>query len=240
VQAGGLKSQSQRKKVHVQVEHSVRTQLDFRLGRLAPSTSFLPLTLSSSLDSPGSGLAFVAMRINILNRPLFDSFFGVIDLKQGQSSSPPPSARVRAILSTSSPSPALSPSHLLSATANTGVADSSIDTVCVSLGVMLVIFFGVRPRSSLRQDPTRPPCLPMTLTQTPHLSNHHATPQLFNKIAGVYGLFGACFAGGTIGQLSFYIYSTASLAGFVWGLKAVVEVRLSSVRFPFAITDEMV
>lgn len=80
----------------------------------------------------------------------------------------------------------------------------------------------------------------MTLTQTPRLSNPHAAPQLFNKIAGVYGLFGACFAGGTIGQLSFYIYSTASLAGFVWGLKAVVEVRLLSVRFPFAITDEMV
>lgn len=49
--------------------------------------------------------------------------------------------------------------------------------------------------------------------------------QLFNKVAGVYGLFGACFAGGTVGQLSFYLYSTASLAGFVWGLKAVVEVR---------------
>lgn len=138
----------------------MRTQLDLRLGRLAPSTYFVPLTLPFSPDSPGSGLAFVAMRINILNRPLFDSFFGVIDLKQGQSSSPSPSARARAILSTSSPSLALSPSHLLLATAKTGVADSSIEPVCVSLGVMLVIFFGVRPRSSLRQDPTRPLACP--------------------------------------------------------------------------------
>lgn len=35
----------------------------------------------------------------------------------------------------------------------------------------------------------------------------------------------SAFTGGTIGQLSFYIYSTASLAVLVWGIRAVSSVR---------------
>ncbi|KZS94586.1 DUF1753-domain-containing protein [Sistotremastrum niveocremeum HHB9708] len=45
---------------------------------------------------------------------------------------------------------------------------------------------------------------------------------LFNKVAGVYGLI-AVFTGGTIAQVSLYIYSIATLALFLWGLKAVNE-----------------
>ncbi|KAJ9112806.1 hypothetical protein QFC20_002134 [Naganishia adeliensis] len=43
---------------------------------------------------------------------------------------------------------------------------------------------------------------------------------VLNKVAGVYGLLSA-FTGGTIGQLSFYIYSTATLAVAVLGIRAV-------------------
>ncbi|CDZ98837.1 Protein of unknown function DUF1753, Golgi [Phaffia rhodozyma] len=83
------------------------------------------------------------MRISLLNRPLFNSFFGIMDIKQG---------------------------------------------------ALLIVAFG-----------------------------------LLNKIAGVYGLFGALFSGGTIGQLSFYLYSTVTLAGFVWGLKAISEEQTTNV-----------
>ncbi|KAL7413676.1 Inositolphosphorylceramide synthase subunit Kei1-domain-containing protein [Mrakia frigida] len=77
------------------------------------------------------------MRISVLNRPLFNSFLGVMDIKQG---------------------------------------------------AMLIVLFG-----------------------------------LLNKVAGVYGLLGSLSAGGTIGQISYYIYSAASLAAFVLGLKAVSD-----------------
>jgi len=45
---------------------------------------------------------------------------------------------------------------------------------------------------------------------------------LINKVAGVYGLI-AIFTGGSITQLSFYLYSTATLFLFIWGMKAVSE-----------------
>lgn len=48
--------------------------------------------------------------------------------------------------------------------------------------------------------------------------------QLLNKVAGVYGLLGSLSAGGTVGQISYYIYSAASLAAFAFGLKAVSDV----------------
>lgn len=47
---------------------------------------------------------------------------------------------------------------------------------------------------------------------------------LFNKIAGMYGIL-AIFHGGTIGQLSLYLYSIATIPVFIWGLKANSEVR---------------
>jgi len=43
---------------------------------------------------------------------------------------------------------------------------------------------------------------------------------LFNKVAGVYGLI-AIFTGGTLAQLTMYIYSILALLLFVWGLRAV-------------------
>jgi len=43
---------------------------------------------------------------------------------------------------------------------------------------------------------------------------------LFNKVAGVYGLI-AIFTGGTLAQVSMYIYSALALLLFVWGLRAV-------------------
>jgi len=43
---------------------------------------------------------------------------------------------------------------------------------------------------------------------------------LFNKVAGVYGLI-AIFTGGTLAQVTMYIYSVLGLLLFVWGLRAV-------------------
>ena len=47
---------------------------------------------------------------------------------------------------------------------------------------------------------------------------------LFNKIAGIYGII-AIFQGGTIAQLSLYIYSIATIPIFIWGLKSISDVR---------------
>ena len=60
-------------------------------------------------------------------------------------------------------------------------------------------------------------------------------PQLFNKVAGAYGLI-AVFtgAGGSAAQLSLYIYSTIALVALAWGLNAVKRVSpvLWSAMFP--------
>lgn len=45
---------------------------------------------------------------------------------------------------------------------------------------------------------------------------------LFNKIAGIYGII-AVFQGGTIAQLSLYIYSIATIPIFIWGMKAISD-----------------
>lgn len=45
---------------------------------------------------------------------------------------------------------------------------------------------------------------------------------LLNKVAGIYGLI-AIFYGGTLAQLSMYLYSVIALAGFAWGMKAITE-----------------
>lgn len=47
---------------------------------------------------------------------------------------------------------------------------------------------------------------------------------MLNHVAGVYGLLSA-FTGGSLAQISYYVYSSATLAAFVWGIKAVAEVR---------------
>jgi len=45
---------------------------------------------------------------------------------------------------------------------------------------------------------------------------------LFNKVAGVYGLIAVLTgAGGSVAQLSLYIYSTVALVALAWGLNAV-------------------
>ncbi|EJD43780.1 DUF1753-domain-containing protein [Auricularia subglabra TFB-10046 SS5] len=43
---------------------------------------------------------------------------------------------------------------------------------------------------------------------------------LLNKVAGVYGLI-AVFTGGSLAQLSLYVYSIGALVAFAWGLNAV-------------------
>jgi hypothetical protein len=47
--------------------------------------------------------------------------------------------------------------------------------------------------------------------------------QLLNKVAGVYGLLGFLTAGGSLSQLSYYLYSTLSLAAFILGLRAISD-----------------
>lgn len=47
---------------------------------------------------------------------------------------------------------------------------------------------------------------------------------LFNKIAGVYGII-AVFQGGTLSQLSLYMYSIATIPIYIWGLKAISDER---------------
>lgn len=47
---------------------------------------------------------------------------------------------------------------------------------------------------------------------------------LLNKVAGVYGLI-AVFTGGSLAQLSLYVYSIATLVAFAWGLRAITAVR---------------
>jgi inositol phosphorylceramide synthase regulatory subunit len=49
--------------------------------------------------------------------------------------------------------------------------------------------------------------------------------QLFNKVAGVYGLL-AIFTGGSLAQVSMYLYSVLTFVLFAWGLRAVSAVSL--------------
>jgi hypothetical protein len=46
---------------------------------------------------------------------------------------------------------------------------------------------------------------------------------ILNKVAGFYGLL-AVFTGGTLAQLSMYLYSVASIVIFSWGAKQIGEV----------------
>lgn len=55
--------------------------------------------------------------------------------------------------------------------------------------------------------------------------------QLFNKVAGMYGLIAVLTgAGGSAAQLSLYIYSTIALVALGWGLNVVKRVSLNCVR----------
>lgn len=47
--------------------------------------------------------------------------------------------------------------------------------------------------------------------------------QVINKVAGIYGLV-AVFTGGSLVQLSMYIYSVALLFVFVWGIRVTSAV----------------
>ncbi|KAI0035319.1 Inositolphosphorylceramide synthase subunit Kei1-domain-containing protein, partial [Vararia minispora EC-137] len=47
---------------------------------------------------------------------------------------------------------------------------------------------------------------------------------VLNKVAGVYGLLAVLTgAGGSLAQLSLYIYSAAALAALIWGLRAISD-----------------
>lgn len=92
---------------------------------------------------------------------------------------------------------------------------------CLDLktGVVLALLFAVRCQTSLLRV---------------NGGNLSGFLQLFNKVAGVYGLI-AVFtgAGGSAAQLTLYIYSTVALVALVWGLNAVKRVGLSYVRLCF-------
>lgn len=47
---------------------------------------------------------------------------------------------------------------------------------------------------------------------------------LLNKVAGVYGIL-AVFTGGTLSQVSLYLYSLGTIFALVWGLRKAREVR---------------
>ena len=49
--------------------------------------------------------------------------------------------------------------------------------------------------------------------------------QVINKVAGIYGLV-AVFTGGSLAQLSMYIYSVVLLFVYVWGIRATSAVSL--------------
>lgn len=55
--------------------------------------------------------------------------------------------------------------------------------------------------------------------------------QVINKVAGVYGLV-AVFTGGSLAQLSMYIYSVALLFVYVWGIRvtSMVSPQIFSTR----------
>ena len=94
---------------------------------------------------------------------------------------------------------------------------------CLDLktGVVLALLFAVRHQSPrLRADKQK--------SERPFL-------QLFNKVAGVYGLIAVLTgAGGSAAQLSLYIYSTIALVALAWGLNAVKRVSLGycPIMFP--------
>ena len=55
------------------------------------------------------------------------------------------------------------------------------------------------------------------------------TPQLLNKVAGIYGLIATLMgAVDTFAQISLYIYSVLGLVVLSWGLKSVKDVRIIS------------
>lgn len=63
---------------------------------------------------------------------------------------------------------------------------------------------------------------------SPYQQKHKRNPayQLFNKVAGIYGLISVLTgAGGSFAQLSLYLYSLLGLVALAWGLKAIKEVR---------------
>ena len=58
------------------------------------------------------------------------------------------------------------------------------------------------------------------------------TTQLLNKVAGVYGLIAVLTgAGGSIAQLSLYVYSVVGLVALVWGLKSILHVCPPSILY---------
>jgi len=87
---------------------------------------------------------------------------------------------------------------------------------CLDLktGVVLALFFAVRHYIKL----------------TIASNSERSFLQLFNKVAGVYGLIAVLTgAGGSAAQLSLYIYSTIALVALAWGLSAVKRVSLNHV-----------
>lgn len=77
-------------------------------------------------------------------------------------------------------------------------------------GVVIALFFAV----------SRLECESFTRTDIRDDSR-----QLLNKVAGVYGLVAVLTgAGGSVAQLSLYIYSIVGFVALAWGLKSISQV----------------
>lgn len=170
--------------------------------RLDPPSSSLGLTLTTA-----------TMRITVLNRPLFDSFFAIMDIKQGEEL--PPHRDHSPFLSRS----------------------PSIHSLVFTIPSHRSRCYACRPLwcPYIRINPSTPTVSRLTLSDIRDASPptrplpHPASRQILNKVAGVYGLLGAFFAGGSFSQLSYYLYSTLSLAAFIFGLRAISDERTSEV-----------
>jgi len=55
--------------------------------------------------------------------------------------------------------------------------------------------------------------------------------QVINKVAGIYGLV-AVFTGGSLAQLSMYIYSVVLLFVYVWGIRMTSAVSARDLSKP--------
>jgi hypothetical protein len=153
-----------------------------------PKTTTIP---SASLAS-GKLIQTTIMRVNILHRPLFDSFVGIMDIKQGKMRASVPLPLTLSSLLTLCPPLPLSRCH----------ARHPFRRM-QTLNLLNCVFSNLTSLSSL---------------------------QLLNKVAGVYGLLGFLTAGGSLSQLSYYLYSTLSLAAFIFGLRAISDEQTVKVQ----------
>ena len=76
------------------------------------------------------------------------------------------------------------------------------------------------------------------LLSSPSRTDTRGVSQLLNKVAGVYGLIAVLTgAGGSVAQLSLYMYSVIGLIALIWGLKAIIHVCYPLDPFVLSLTS---